>query len=336
MRNMYEWVKQTIAAPRKQAMPILTFPSVSLLGVKVSELTHDSALQAEGICRIAERCPAGAAVSFMDLSVEAEAFGSTIVNSDDEVPTVTGTIFEDLEEVYSLEVPEVGAGRTGLYIKAIGEASKKITDRPVFAGCIGPFSLAGRLMGMEDIMVNCYDEEEATHALLEKCSEFIEKYILAFKEAGADGVVIAEPVAGLLSPALMTEFSGEYIRKIVANVQDENFIVIYHNCGNYIGRMRSEFAAIGAKGYHFGNAEDVHHMLEGMPEDVLVMGNVDPAGVLRGGTPEIVRDTTKAIMEKCCDHANFVISSGCDIPPATPWANIDAFFQAVDEFYAAK
>jgi formiminotetrahydrofolate cyclodeaminase len=39
------------------------------------------------------------------------------------------------------------------------------------------------------------------------------------------------------------------------------------------------------------------------------------------------------IMEKCCEHPNFVISSGCDIPPLTPWENIDAFFAAVREYY---
>jgi len=49
-----------------------------------------------------------------------------------------------------------------------------------------------------------------------------------------------------------------------------------------------------------------------------------------------VRQTTLDIMEKCCQYDNFVISSGCDIPPLTPWENIDAFFAAVDEFYAGR
>ena len=41
-------------------------------------------------------------------------------------------------------------------------------------------------------------------------------------------------------------------------------------------------------------------------------------------------------MGECCNHPNFVISTGCDVPPMSPWANIDAFFQAVDEFYKNK
>ena len=40
-------------------------------------------------------------------------------------------------------------------------------------------------------------------------------------------------------------------------------------------------------------------------------------------------------MERCCKYDNFVISSGCDIPPMSKWENIDAFFDAAAEFYGA-
>ena len=74
-------------------------------------------------------------------------------------------------------------------------------------------------------------------------------------------------------------------------------------------------------------------MLEQMPPDVLTMGNVDPAGTLRNGTPEKVRRDTLAVLEACSGYPNFLLSSGCDIPPATPWENLDAFFAASAEFY---
>ena len=47
-----------------------------------------------------------------------------------------------------------------------------------------------------------------------------------------------------------------------------------------------------------------------------------------------VEKATTEIMDACCKYKNFVISSGCDIPPATPWKNIDAFFDAVGKFYS--
>jgi uroporphyrinogen decarboxylase len=70
-----------------------------------------------------------------------------------------------------------------------------------------------------------------------------------------------------------------------------------------------------------------------VPSDTLVMGNVDPAGVLRLGTPETVRETTLSLLDRCAKYPNFLLSSGCDIPPMTPWENIDAFFKAVEEYY---
>ena len=75
-------------------------------------------------------------------------------------------------------------------------------------------------------------------------------------------------------------------------------------------------------------------MMAKMPADTLAMGNVDPAGEFRGGTPESIRKVTHEVMEACCKYPNFCISSGCDIPPMSSWENIDAFFAAVDEFYA--
>ena len=157
----------------------------------------------------------------------------------------------------------------------------------------------------------------------------------AYKAAGANGIMMAEPVSGLLSPALEEEFSSPYVKQIVEAVQDDSFIVVYHNCGDNVLRMTDSILSTGADAYHFGNSIDMADMMVKMPADTVVMGNVDPAGVLRQGNPDTVREATLAVMEKCCSYPNFVISSGCDIPPATPWENLDAFFAAVEEFYGS-
>lgn len=332
-KNMMQWVKDQIAAPTKKAIPVLSFPAIQLMGINVKELINDSDLQAKAIKTIADRVDAGASVSLMDLSVEAECFGSEIHVSDDEVPTVLGCIVESEEDADALEVPKVGAGRTQVNIDAIEKAVGMITDRPVFAGVIGPFSLAGRLLDVTEAMIYCYDEPDMVHTVLEKVTQFLIDYILAYKEVGAHGVVMAEPLAGLLSPGLAEEFSAEYVKKIVDAVQDENFILVYHNCGNCVIPQIESILSTGSKVLHFGNAIDMAEMMEKIPEDVVAMGNVDPAGQLKDGTVESVKAVTTEIMSKCCKYPNFIISSGCDIPPMAKWENIDAFFQAVEEFY---
>ena len=332
-RNMKQWVADTIANPVKKPLPILSFPSIQLLDITVKDLISDSELQAKGIKAVADKVPAGAAVSLMDLSVEAECFGSTIRVSDDEVPTVVGSVVTDMDEAEAMEIPEIGSCRTGLYIDAIGKAVRMIEDRPVFAGVIGPFSLAGRLMDVSEAMILCYDEPEMVHMVLDKVTTFIINYCKAYKEVGANGIMMAEPLAGLISPALADEFSVPYVKRVVDALQDDEFAVVYHNCGNYVALQAPGIYTVGAMGYHFGDTIDMMDVLPIAPKDALIMGNVSPAAHFRNGTPESTREATLAVMEKCCSFPNFVISSGCDIPPLSPWKNTEAFFAAADEFY---
>ena len=335
-RDMKAWLSDMLHAETKKAMPVLSFPGASLLGIDVKELIFSSDNQAKAMAAVAQRVDSAASVSLMDLSVEAECFGAPIHISEDEVPTVTGCVVSSPEEADALKVPHVGAGRTDIYIDAIRKAAELIQDRPVFAGVIGPFSLAGRLVDVTEAMIYCYEEPEMMHTVLSKATDFLIEYIKAYKEAGANGVVMAEPLAGLLSPDLAEEFSSRYVKKINDAVKSDDFLVIYHNCGNTTILTIDSILSTGSDAYHFGNAIDMAEMMKHIPADTIAMGNVDPAGVLRNGTPETVKQATKDIMGACCGYGNFVISSGCDIPPATPWKNIDAFFEAVNEFYQGK
>lgn len=331
--NMKNWIRSFVSASPKKPLPILSFPCVSLLGITVRELISDSELQAKGMKAVADRVDASASVSFMDLSVEAECFGATVTVSDDEVPTIKGRFVSDAEEAEALTVPPMGSGRTQIYVDAIKKAAALIIDRPVIAGMIGPFSLAARLLDVSEIMIDCYDDPDMVHTVLEKATAFLIDYAKAFKEAGAHGVMMAEPVAGLLSPSLEEEFSSPYVKRIVDAVQDEGFILIYHNCGDNVPKMLGSILSTGAAAYHFGNAVDMERdIIANVPADTVVMGNIDPAGVLRMGTPDSVRTATVTLMDACAKYANFVPSSGCDIPPATPWENIDAFFEAVKQY----
>lgn len=332
--NMKSWIEGLKGTQPKKPIPVLSFPCVSLLGITVRELISDSELQAKGMKAVADNTDAAASVSFMDLSVEAECFGAKVVVSDDEVPTVNGRIINDMDEAEALEIPAIGSGRTQIYIDAIKNACEMITDRPVLAGMIGPFSLAARLLDVSEIMMDCYDDPDMVHLVLEKVTAFLIEYAKAYKTAGANGIVMAEPVAGLLSPVLEEEFSSPYVKRIAEAIQDDEFVLIYHNCGDNVPKMLGSIMTTGCAAYHFGNAMDMKKdIIPQVSEDTVVMGNIDPAGTLRMGTPEKVREETLALLEKCSKYPNFVLSSGCDIPPMTPWENINAFFSASEEFY---
>ena len=331
---MMQWVDDMLAAVRKKGLPVLSFPAIQKMGITVRELIASSDLQARAMKLVADATPrAAASVSMMDLSLEAEAFGSRIRVSNNEVPTVIGAIIEDEDDAEALEVPRLGKGRTQVYIDAIEKAVQLIDDRPVFAGTIGPFSLAGRLLGVADAMVYCLEEPDMVHTVLDKATRFLIDYINAYKAVGANGVLMAEPLAGILSPDLEKAFSYPYVRRIVEATQTEEFLIGYHNCGNNTVRQIDSILQNGCRILHFGNVIDMGEMVKKIPPDKLVMGNVDPAGQFRNGTPESVKAATMELMQKCACRSNFIPSSGCDIPPLSPWENIMAFFEGIDAYY---
>lgn len=206
-----------------------------------------------------------------------------------------------------------------------------ITDKPVFAGAIGPFSLAGRLYGMSEIMVACYLEPDAIALLLDKCSRFIEDYCMELKRTGCSGVIIAEPAAGLLSNEDCLQFSSVYIKNIIDKVQDDSFMVVLHNCGN-TGQCTDAMISTGAKAYHFGNAISMTEVLKQCPADTLVMGNINPVGVLRMMSPEEIEKEVTSLLEQTAEFPNFVLSTGCDVPPCVPEENIQAYYNALSAF----
>lgn len=54
----------------------------------------------------------------------------------------------------------------------------------------------------------------------------------------------------------MDEFSTPYVQKVREAVEDENFIFMYHNCGN-ISPLLDRIRALDMQAYSIGNAVDV-------------------------------------------------------------------------------
>ncbi len=328
---MKKWIDSVIGFDKRIALPIMTHPGIEYIGKQVRDAVTDGEVHFAAIKALAERYPSAACTVIMDLTVEAEAFGAPILIPEEEIPTVTARLVSDAASVEALAVPSLEAGRIPEYLKANRLAAEHIQDRPVLAGCIGPFSLAGRLYDMSEIMTAIYIEPDVIMALLDKCTAFLTDYCKALKATGVAGVVMAEPAAGLLSNEDHEMYATPYIRQIVEAVQDDSFTVVLHNCGN-MGQCTAAMVATGARALHFGNRIDMVQALKEVPEEVLVMGNLDPVGIFKQGTPEQVAAAATTLLEQTRGARNFVLSSGCDLPPRVPEANLKAFFDAVDAY----
>ena len=330
---MNSFIQQLLNSDKRIAIPIMTHPGIEAIGKNVIDAVTDGEVHYRAIKNVTETYDTTACTVIMDLTVEAEAFGCTISMPEHEVPSVTGRLVYDEESVNRLQVPSLSAGRMPEYLKANLLAVENIKDKVVLSGCIGPFSLAGRLYDMSEIMVGIYIEPDVIKTLLDKCTEYIILYCKELKAIGATGVIMAEPAAGLLSNEDCQEYSTVYVKRIVEAVQDDNFAVILHNCGNK-GHCTQAMIESGAAALHFGNAVNMVETLEQCPSNLIVMGNIDPVGILKQATPEEVYRITADLLAKTAQYKNFGISSGCDMPPFVPDLNIKAFYRAIADFNA--
>lgn len=310
-------------------MPIAVYPGLALTGAKVQDIVTNAAAQCDAQIALHERYRTPFVLSAMDLSVEAEAFGCTIHKSENEVPSVLGRLVTNLEQAQQLAVPQPGDKRTSVYLETVRRL-RKLVGRPlVIGGCIGPFSLAARLAGVSEAMELTITKPDLMHTLVEKSAAFLTLYLRAFKEAGADGAIMAEPAAGLLSPRSMGEFSSAYIREIGSAVCDGHFALILHNCAAKPLHLPAMLET-GLGTFHFGALMDLPAALGQVAPEIVLCGNLDPAGVFCQLPPLEIAARTSSLLAATAAYRNYVISSGCDVPPNAPLTSLDAFFNAVD------
>ncbi|MFR8836024.1 uroporphyrinogen decarboxylase family protein [Bacteroides nordii] len=328
--DMENWIASVIDSSQRIAVPIMTHTGIEMLGHKVIDAVTDGQLHYQAVKILSEKYPSAASSVIMDLTVEAEAFGSQIHFSENEVPSVLGRLVSNRDEIEQLQIPSLEVARVPEYIHANRLIATEAI-KPVLSGCIGPYSLAGRLFDMSEIMMAMYIEPDSVKLLLNKCTDFIKRYCTALKQAGANGVLIAEPAAGLLSNEACIEFSSVYVKEIVDEIQDDNFSIILHNCGN-TGQCTDAMVYTGAVGYHFGNGIDMVEALEQCPKNALVLGNIDPVSIMKMASPEEVYQQTTLLLTRTAAYSNFVLSTGCDTPPEIPLKNIEMFYNALNDY----
>ncbi|MFZ4616113.1 MAG: uroporphyrinogen decarboxylase family protein, partial [Rectinemataceae bacterium] len=194
----------------------------------------------------------------------------------------------------------------------------------------GPFTLAALIMGAEEAAIATMVSPEELHVLCDFTTEKIEEYTRLLISAGAQLICILEPSAVMLGPAQFREFSSDYVRHLNDSCRFSGISTVYHICGNTMNLVR-DMAAAGVDGLSLDSAEtgvDLRRVMELVPPDVAVIGNVNPTSVLLQGTAESVRSEVVKLLQDMRPWPNFILSTGCDLPQETPLANIEAFMNA--------
>ena len=103
-----------------------------------------------------------------------------------------------------------------------------------------------------------------------------------------------------------------------------------HICGNTNGIIQ-DMGTTGAKILEVDWMLDIKEARRLVPEDTVLMGNIDPSSPLVIGTPSDVDAAVKRLIE-ATKGKRHIISSGCAMGRNTPPENFKAFIEAAHRY----
>lgn len=316
-------------AGRRMALPLALSVAPKLSGTTVKEnVLGGPERKFQTMFRAFESLGSDIALcNFADLSLIGEPLGCKIEISEDAVPMIVDHPIrsrEDLKKLYEADFSKVT--RYAENFATTQMFAQHFTGlKAAVSAC--PFTMAGLLMGAEEIARKTLKDPQLVKDVLEWCVAAIIQDAQTQISCGADLIFLGDPTAGLLSPKAYQTFGADPCRRVVEQIERP---VILHICGNST-HIIEKMCATGVQGISVDSLVDLPSIVSRVPEDVVIMGNINPIGTLLNGTPEEVRKETQNLMERMAGVPNYLGMTGCDIPLPAPIENVQAMVETIKE-----
>lgn len=196
----------------------------------------------------------------------------------------------------------------------------------------GALAEVADLRGVSNLMLDFYDNPEWLAELLEQCTEVAVVFARAQIEAGADIIGLGDAIASQVSPALYEQYALPYEQRIFAAVHEMGALARLHICGNTT-RILKQMTLSRADFIDIDWMVDMHAAAT-IFGDTAVCGNFDPLAVMLRGTPEQVTTATRNCVKM--GGARSFSAAGCEIPDGTPYQNLCAQREALQEMNLAN
>jgi MtaA/CmuA family methyltransferase len=315
----------------RPVIPLVGYPGIAATGHSVADVLTAREPHMESLMFLEDRYHPPCLFHVMDLTVEAEALGLSVRFAEDGPPSVTEHPIDTLEKLGSLSVPDPKKdGRLPLFLDVVSRVAMNI-DGMMGAYCVGPFTLAAELCGAEEVAVRTITEVGFMHDLMSFVTLVCQAYARALAAVGASVVAILEPTAVILSPAAFEKYCLEPLKSVASAVRDGGGSPVLHICGDST-HLLDVMVRTAVDGLSLDGPVDLGAALAAAPDDMVIIGNVDPVGTMLEGDPAAVTEAALALLGKFGGNRNYVLGTGCDLPIETPLENIDALMDAARSY----
>lgn len=332
-----ERVKAVLAGQIPDRLPVIPqgfMFSMRTLGYDIGQVNRSPAKMAEAHRISQEKYGYDGCVVDVDDATLAEACGAKVIYRENDVAMVDEhhPVLSDLRDIDNLKMPDpLKDGRICEWLETVQRLKESIGDHVFIMGRAdqGPFSLLSLLRGTQDFMMDLLDEEpEVIHHALEWATEAHSRFVKAQFQAGADASSMGDAYASadLISVKMYREFAWPYEKKVVESLKGIDTPYSIHICGN-ASSIVEDMGKTGARILEIDWKTDMGLARSVVPENVVLMGNIDPSDPMVIGTPDKVRRQIKEMIEKTRGKG-IIISSGCALGANTKPENMEAMVES--------
>ncbi len=210
-----------------------------------------------------------------------------------------------------------------------------VGDRKYLLGDIaGPFTMAAVLVGTQDFIMLMVDDPDLVDELIDFTTALSAEMFHLLHENGCDIALPAEPVASgsMISQGMFEDIAAPALKNLKALLPEYKYFFT-HVCGASGARVKV-LRDIGVAAFSGDYLVDLDTALKDADGRLVMMGNINPAGLLLTGTPdEIYAEACERI--KTAAGRGHILAPGCDMSSDTPFENIKMLSKACKDMAKA-
>jgi len=296
-------------------------------GLRMSDYYLDYRALTEANYRVVEDFDIDIVQAISDPYREAADLGSDVEFPEDDQPLLTDPLLTDLRRFGSLRLVDPGEGsRMSDRLMALQDFCSRVGgELPIMGWVEGALAEAADLRGVSTIMIDVSERPGWVEELLEFCTLQEIWFAQAQIDAGADVIGIGDAVASLISPAMYERFALPYQQRIVDAIHAKGALARLHICGRTT-HLLPQMARTGVDIIDVDSMVPFEVAVERLAP-AIVCGNINPVTVMLQGTPDQVISSTLDCRVK--GGTRFISMAGCEVPDATPPANLYAQREAL-------
>ncbi len=299
-------------------LPDMGTNGLKLVGYTTYEVYLDPRKQLELALKMNEVFESDFIYSLCDGVIFCEALGLDLLKPDYDFPSVKDHPIRTIQDIRKLEVPNPHTSpRMAINLEGLKMISDNI-DKPLYVSIQGPFTLAIQLAGATHLLRCIIKDKEFVKEILKFTLETVKQYAIAVNKAGAKYISIAEPATVTLRPSHFEEMVVPSFNEIFDALDCWKGMHICGDTSRYLDMM----LGCNIDAISLDQLMDYKVVAPKIPENIVLIGNLDPIELIGQGTLEEIREGTLALKNDMKEYRNHLFDFGCNCLNNTPVENI--------------